>query len=378
MMNSRRLVACEHCFKDERLREWIREEGKLRNCPWCGSQKVYVMPLIEIGPFFRDLVDIYEETDDGSGDDIAYLLQDNWDIFSKIIEENPDLMRKMTTAILEAGLDPKDNVNLPDYRGYFRRADAQLTEELEDTIMALLSETDEQVKKPQHIQETNEFLDVLKVALEDLSTIYEEGDIFFRARIHDKRTRSEKYTLVELGAPVPEKTPDGRANRAGEPVLYLATDEITALAEVRAWKGAAIAIAKVKVRRRLRIINLVDFKFPESPFFEEQLIWQLQLSDLFHKLADELSQPIMPHEMKQLYRLSQKLCDLIRGSGYDGVAFPSAMGSGCNVVFFKPENGEPFDVKYVRVKEIDFSFAELTECEDIYEELPFNYLIDEE
>ena len=43
-------------------------------------------------------------------------------------------------------------------------------------------------------------------------------------------------SLAKLGAPPGEKARAGRANAEGESVLYLATDEATAIAEVPPWK----------------------------------------------------------------------------------------------------------------------------------------------
>lgn len=143
--------------------------------------------------------------------------------------------------------------------------------------------------------------DILEVACEDLVKEYQEGDILYRARTHKNRSLREKFTLEELGAPSPRNAKASRANRYGEPVLYLASDVETALSEVRAWKGAAVAIAGMRISRRLFLVNLMDFEVPKSPFFEEDLRWKVQLVGLFHRFADDLSRPVIPDEEQHLY-----------------------------------------------------------------------------
>lgn len=343
------------------------------DCHWCDSEGVFTVSIDELGSLFRDVASMYIETGDTSGDDIASLLQEDWKIFSEKIEESPDdIMREMAIEILEAGLRPKDHVYYPNFSGNFRRVGEWLEDEWESKIISLLTNK-KSIKK---VKMEGEYPSVLEVAYEDLGKIYEKGYIFFRARIHNKRTRRDKFVPADLGAPPPEETPAARANRKGEPVLYLSSDTETALSEVRAWKGAAVAIAKMRTCRQLLIVNLLEFKFPESPFFEEDIRWKIQLAGLFQRFVDELSRPVIPHEQERLYLPSQHLCNLFKENGYDGVAFPSAMGKGDNVVLFDPLGAEPLEVTYYRVEEIDFQFDALKKHDEIYEESPYDYLLD--
>jgi len=373
-----REVVCDRCFKDKRLREYIREKNTRGDCPWCGARSAYVVPLAELGDLFRDVADIYEPVEGFAGDDIAFLLQEDWEVFGEQIEEG-GLAQDMAVAILDAGLDPKDRVDYPDYTMGFRMKEAWLEEHWHQKAEAFLSGKGSYaaatgIAVPDEGGEVDLFPDQLEIAFEDLSTLYEPGKVLYRARIHKNRYRREIFTPDEMGAPPPEKTLDARANRVGEPVLYLSSDADTALCEVRAWKGAAVALARMRVQRQVSIVNLLESVTVESPFFEEFLAWKVELAALFHRLAEELSRPVMPHEEKDLYRSTQYLCDCIKEAGYGGVAFPSSMGLGFNVVTFDSQAAQPIDVKYVRVNEIRVRFKELGEHEDIYEEGPYDYL----
>ncbi|MDP3182181.1 MAG: RES family NAD+ phosphorylase [Desulfobaccales bacterium] len=341
------------------------------------------MPLEELGPLFRNIARIYDPVEGpdslGRGDSIALLLQEDWDIFSDRIE-NADLMDEMAISILEAGLHPKNDIDEPDYQGNFRHPRDWLEDNWHEKIERIMTESqpaivDEKGEPSQSSLNSAFDQEAHEVAFEDFGIVLEEGEILYRARIHKDRTRVEPFDLHELGAPPPEKAEAGRANRLGEAVLYLASDEHTAISEVRAWKGAPVAIARIRLERRLWIVNLKHHKPTKSPFFEELLDWKVQLAGLFRRFGEELSRPIMKNEEEILYKPSQHLCDLIRQNGFDGVAYPSAMGKGFNVVIFDPKVVKIMDHKYVRVKNVQYDYDNLRNHEPIYNETPYDHLL---
>ncbi|MBL8688018.1 MAG: RES family NAD+ phosphorylase [Rhodospirillaceae bacterium] len=220
-----------------------------------------------------------------------------------------------------------------------------------------------------------DFPDQITIAFEDLAKAFEIGEVLYRARIHDDRLRREHFAAHEVGAPPKEKATAGRANRKGEPVLYLASDLSTALAEVRAWQGAAVAVSEVAVTRRLNMVNLSEFRAIESPFFDEMLRWKVRLLRLFSRLAYDLSKPVMPHEQEVLYRPTQLLAWLIRSNGYDGFLYPSAMGDGKNIVVFDSTSAEVKTPTYMRVERIGFRAKPLSPLESIYDNGPYDHAL---
>ncbi len=376
-----RNVACIRCFKDKHLQKFIRETGRKSHCPWCGSRNTYVVPLEELGPLFRDVARIYDPVEGPEpreyGDSISLLLQEDWDIFSDRVENASGDLMEITISILEAGLDPKNDIDEPDYSGFFRRPTDWLEDGWHEKIEKLMES-----EKPAQIEQSDQSgldssyeSEAHEIAFEDFGIDFEEGEILFRARIHEDRNRKDRFQPHEMGAPPPENATPGRANRAKGPVLYLASDEKTALSEKRAWNGAPVAIAKVRLKKRLWIVNLKDHKPLDSPFFEELLDWKVQLKGLFRRFGEELSRPVLPNEKEVLYKPSQHLCDLIKRNGFDGVAYPSAMGPGFNVVIFDTEAAEPLDRKYVRAK-VQYDYDNLDDNEPIYDETPYDYLLE--
>jgi hypothetical protein len=373
--------ACNRCFKDQALIDFIRRKGRRGWCDWCGARNVNVVPLYKLGDIFRNAVSIYEPAD-WTCDSISFLLQGDWEVFSDRIEQAPDdLMQEMTVAILKAGIDPKEyfSGDYPDYEGGFRSQEASLVDHWHEMAEAYFVGGQGDIKQAlrsahdsQHAYQ--DLPDQMEVAFEDLLITYEPGKILHRARIHKDRFRSERFNLPEVGAPPSDNGLAGRANRKNEPILYLASDEQTALAEVRAWKGMAVAVAKCEVKNRLLVVSLLHYELPQSPFFEELLQWKVQLAQLFDRLADELSRPVVAHEDEQVYFSTQYLADWARKAGYHGIEYPSAMGPGFNVVIFSPEDVKLLDIRYVRITGIQHSSIELRDNDPVYEEGPFDYL----
>jgi RES domain-containing protein len=194
-------------------------------------------------------------------------------------------------------------------------------------------------------------------------------------RIVDDREHKEKYTAAEVGAPPHENAKAGRANQAQQPVLYLASNRSTALAEVRPWKGAAVAIAEVKTKQRLLLVDLSQVRPVKSPFFTDLLKWRIDLANLLYRLGQDMSRPVMPHEREILYKPTQLLALMIQATRYDGCIYPSAMGSRKNYVLFDTQAVEVLNIEHVRVRSATFFSKPLGHYEEIFEEGPYDHMV---
>lgn len=172
---------------------------------------------------------------------------------------------------------------------------------------------------------------------------------YYRARIHKNRSSSALIQLHEMGAPRPEWVKKGaRANRPGQSVLYLASNQQTALAEVRAWKNAVVAVAKMELARPVTILDVVRVPPITSPF-GENLSWRGDVRVLLRRFGWELSRPVGPYEEEVEYRPSQHICEMASAGHLDGVAYPSAMGGGHNLVLFDADAARPTSLTYYRI-----------------------------
>ena len=265
-------VVCHRCFHDKALRSWISEEGRKGTCPWCGRTG-FLIPLERLSEPFREVASIYVPVDGPEayteGDLISTLLDDNWGVFDDQIQSD-DLAQELAVAILYADLRPKERFDYPDYEGFFRYEEDWLENHWDEKAYAALTGDLPSADKEglervgRDIDET--LPDQIEIAFEDLARQLSADLLLFRARIHKVRTRTARFERHELGAPPPEHATAGRANRAGEPVLYLSTNKSTALAEVRAWKGASVALVEVRTKRDLLLVDLDQRRPLKSPF----------------------------------------------------------------------------------------------------------------
>jgi hypothetical protein len=134
----------------------------------------------------------------------------------------------------------------------------------------------------------------------------------------------------------------------------------------------------VTTKRCLPLVDLSRARWIGSPFFVELLQWRIELAGLLHRLAGDMSRPVMPHEEEVLYRPTQLLALQIKSSGYDGFIYQSAMGSGTNVVLFDPDDVEIGPPEYVRVKPAAYFSEPLSPYDDVYEEGPYDFALEKE
>lgn len=203
-----------------------------------------------------------------------------------------------------------------------------------------------------------EFIDALiKYSKKYRNHTLKEDTELFRARLHpyNSQKNDTSYRPEEMGAPPPEKARAGRLNPEGIPYLYLASDEYTAIAEIRPWKKATLTIARAKVSRDLTIVDVTDTTTSElnqdSDGFSEgndnaKIMWEL-ISYLF-------SVPQHPEDQVS-YAPTQYLAEAYKKNGFDGIKYKSSLSeTGCNYVLFnsdyvnieKTENIEVTSVKY--------------------------------
>ena len=315
------------------MREWIKEEAVGRGkCPWCGRRGhlVYLAKLAE--PFREVVASLYSQADGydaaDRGEHIGDLLNYQWGVFS---EELVDLRQELTVYILTLGLRQKELLyDYPGYDGLFFSRELSLEEDWDAKAFAVLKGEMPKPPDPEMIKKQEDQFGQLEIAFEDLAVIFdpEKGGKLYRARLYDDRNRKDKYSESEVGAPPVEKTKAGRANQAKQPVLYLANSKSTALAEVRPWKGAAVALAEMRINDRLLLVDLSQRYRIRSLFFTDLLKWKLELANPLYRLGQDMSWPVMPHEQEILYKPTQLLALMIQSAGYDGCIYPSAMGSG--------------------------------------------------
>jgi hypothetical protein len=163
---------------------------------------------------------------------------------------------------------------------------------------------------------------------------------------------------AERMKPLRDRAREGRANPKGIAYLYLATNRETALAEVRPWIGSMISVGQFKTARELRIVNCTTDSNGQrlylcgepSPAEREESVW----ADIDRGFA----KPVDPSDNLADYAPTQVLAELFKASGFDGIAYRSALGPGHNIALFDPDTADLVDCFLFRVKNLNFDFEE--------------------
>jgi hypothetical protein len=326
--------------------------------------------LEALSDLFEPLVGLYEivaigdnrmpdEFGDPDGESLAFLLDEEWGIFSEALDE--DRKEILLGDIVNSGKDPIEWVDVTDlwtshennfrYRSfvdYWREFKSYLMEE-----RRFIPDNRSGVIAPQ------------KLLREDLRRLAERkldaGESLYRARLggHQEkgRGRIEAYRAEEMGTPPIGLCRGGRVNPAGIPFLYLSFSERTAVAEVRPWAGAIVSVARFVVPSDMRIADLTDIPYFKTPFGVPDLEREVENRRLLRYLGEEFARPVGPDSAEVEYVPTQYVAEAIREYGFDGIRYPSALAPDSNLVVFDGASFTAEDVWIVNVKKVKYSFG---------------------
>ena len=146
---------------------------------------------------------------------------------------------------------------------------------------------------------------------------------------------------------------EGRANPKGIPYLYLATNEKTAMSEVRPSLGEIISVGKFNSTKELKII---DFSIHQGKFYVKKPS-QIEINEAVWRDMDKaFSIPVTISNFNSDYVPTQVIAELIKSLGYDGIAYKSSLAKGKNITLFNLESASISERKICKVSKIDYEF----------------------
>jgi RES domain len=166
--------------------------------------------------------------------------------------------------------------------------------------------------------------------------------------------------------PAPLNPSEGRANPRGIPYLYLATDNETAIAEVRPWSGALVSVGVFETKRDLRLVDctrnhgkagsreyrlgLLMGEFDKlSPTQIDEAVWT--------DIDTAFSLPVGAGDEFVNYIPTQIIAEQFLADGFDGIAYKSALSErGSNVVLFKLADAGLQSSQLFRVSGMKYEF----------------------
>lgn len=163
--------------------------------------------------------------------------------------------------------------------------------------------------------------------------------------------------------PLSDSAFEGRANPKGIPCLYVATDNETAMSEVRPWLGSILSIGKLKLTRDLKVI---DFSLEEGTtqypffFFSEPSVEQ-RVKAVWAAIDIAFSQPTTASDSRSDYAPTQIISEFIKSKGYDGIAYKSSLGKGHNIALFDLDAADIIQCNICEVSKVKFDFKMVQE-----------------
>jgi len=331
-------LCCTDCFEHKTVQDFIKENGSGRGfCDFCEENKRHCIEPYYLADLFRPLVDLYERIEnfmplemmkEFEGQNIAEKLAEDWAPFSNDL---PDNVGRILSAMFPC-YDHKEDDGI-DLDGWVENSDMFWGAEDEPSILLekawkefceeIISENRFFPKKQLDL----DFLNGIPILVQDLK----EGKFLFRAR---KSSKKQKIAPRNMGKPPAYLSQPGRANPKGIPYLYLATDNQTAIHEIRPQTTQFVTIGNFKITRELKIFDLSNPRIYDPFLCGEDLQHIITLLSFFRMLGHELSKPVDPKEKELHYIPTQYLCEFIKHQGYDGISYKSHIGPGRNIALF--------------------------------------------
>lgn len=335
-------LCCPECFGDRGLRESIFPQlGATKGtCGFCLSDDVDLLEPIKLRDKFELLLAPYRVG--AEGEPLVRQLKADWRLFS-----HPAMDDAHAKELLAEILDDGDLV---------RRNFVPIEELPSRSLGQWESLRSEMMHRNRWFPAEPVDLPRLRGLLDQIITQSPLINTqWFRARL---MTSSELFPLDQMAAPPAQLAAHGRANPAGIPYLYLASDPKTAISEVRPHTGERATIARFSLPE-LQLVDVRDPRALVSPFLlDDTAVTELRLDlPLLERLGEELTRPVVPSSAAYEYIPSQYLCEFMKHSGFDGVAYRSSVGPGVNVAIFNPSTATPEDVSEASVVSVTVDIA---------------------
>jgi hypothetical protein len=230
-----------------------------------------------------------------------------------------------------------------------------------------------------HDKETQEFFaTLLTTATERIESI-PKGQRYWRAQLGYKNDplydngQIVDYNAIPLSfermKPLAGKVCEGRINPKGIPCLYLATDEKTAVSEVRPWVGSYVTVAKFETLKELNVIDCSRGEIDPMNVTASDLdkLWKLKqptpeeaIKTIWRWVDKDFSEPVDRNDKTADYVPTQILAELFKTNGFDGIKYKSLFNNGVNLALFDINSAKQIDNdgKLIQVTEVDVGFEQ--------------------
>lgn len=346
---------CHQCIGESFLSAEIVNVGTIDECNYCGDNEEPTIRLVEVADRVEAVFkDHFERTPAEPNWYEEQLLKDKEIEFSWWREGQPtiDAIEEVACVSVDVARDLQKVLNNrhASYDEYWEEAEFDVDAHYWDTA-ADYSDIWEQWREFERELKTQtryfsphaaEFLKMIFADLTALKTrdgkplVIEAGPDteikeFYRARhfeTEDTLIRAMKMPDRELAPPPAKFASAGRMNSRGVAAFYGANLPDAALAEVRPPVGSQVLVAKFRLKRNVKLLDLSSL--PQigiaGSYFDQDFLPLLKRTKFLGDLAAIMSMPVMPNDADLDYLPTQVIADyLSRASDtpLDGILFPS-------------------------------------------------------
>lgn len=342
-------LVCTNCFQDKIARKFIRDNGAIGECDFCGSKTRKVLPPHQLRALFKEVLNLYRcyepmssEVGSWGGRSLAECMAE-WEIFD---EDSTSTANHILDEI--RGYDPHDD-DLSASDEWEAKSDhwsvtpghqlwPWFAEHLKRERRFVIEECSGEIVRPEKW---------VPDLIHDADAIFQLGTSkrLFRGRIGSVGGTPpwggdrQPIPPDSMGAPPPRLARGGRANPEGFSYLYCALEPETAIIETGRFPGAVVSLYQFRARKPLRLADLRDKHSIIEPLGTPNLAEVVKNSTLLGSLGRALGEPIHPEDSNIEYLPTQYLAEVIRSEGYDGICYSSALNQeGTNVVIFDPSS----------------------------------------
>lgn len=367
-------VCCVKCFRDSDLKRFVEEHGEPLEepCEYCGAKTGQSVDVRELETLFKPVIrehyvsydDLpnYRHVDPMTGDNLEYLVEGDFEVFSDKVKDQSDLL----FGILNARHHYKDPIEFDSSSSWFQRESdwtyaplgeirdgslAELTAAIHKHGQSIVTFAERGVLPAKTIAAYNDILGELTHS----SLEVPRAESLWRARL------GERKRPKELVPPPPRLATPGRCNLGGQPMLYVASNMETAVSEIRPGKHSVVSVAEFHLKRLAKVCDLLAKPRPISPFVDFKAYQrELRRRALADTVGRTLATPVRPGDEPAEYLVTQVLCRMIFSKGFDGIRYHSAQhDGGVNFVFLEPGLAKPdkASIKQVTIKKVTYTIS---------------------
>lgn len=342
---------CVDCFQDAQIRAMIETNDEIGDCNFCGKKNISIYSIdspSDLSDLISGVINVYEEIDDG--EPLFDVLINDWSIFNKTLPAVRSLVKYLCNIIFgDCERNYNVNVKIPHiYIENYGIFSGHSWGEFSEVIKSKNRFYNGYFKADQ-------FISFLSYSV----TKYTKGTTFFRARVWDDD--HGYYTVEEMGAPPIGKRKPGRVNPEGIGVLYLTSDEKTALSEVRASAFDFVSVGSFRLKKDIHVINISGLNKISPALYSSGLESLVANIKIFGDIAKEIGKPLRRNDSALEYLPTQYITEFIKSKGYSGVEFVSTMETGGNNIAVFDENLFEFiSVHDVEIKKIEYIYDNIT------------------